>query len=148
MRKLFILFLLTGSAMITKAQDVAKWAYSAKKLADGSYELHMTATVDQPWRIYSQHTPAGGPVPTKITFDKNPLVLPVGKISEVGRMEKKFEDAFGVNILFYHDQVDFVQVIKLKAAVKTAVTGSIKFMCCNDTQCLSPETIKFKIDLE
>lgn len=134
--------------MVVKAQDIAKWTYSAKKLAGGSYELHMTASIDQPWRIYSQHTPAGGPVATKVIFDKNPLVFPVGKTREAGKMERKFEDAFGVNVFFYHNQMDLIQVVKLKVAVKTSVTGSVTFMCCTDKQCLPPETIKFKIDLE
>jgi len=136
------------SVSFVRAQDIARWNYSSKKLENGTYELHLVAFIEQPWRIYSQHTPAGGPVATKIIFDKNPLIAPLGKIKEDGKMERKYEDAFGVNVFYYHNQVDFVQVIKLKAIAKTSATGSIKFMCCNDSQCLTPETIRFKIDIE
>ena len=42
------------------AQDPVKWNFTAKKIADKTYELHMTASVESPWSIYSQQTPDGG----------------------------------------------------------------------------------------
>jgi hypothetical protein len=35
--------------------------------------------VNAPWHTYSQFTPAGGPLPTKFNFTKNPYILSTEK---------------------------------------------------------------------
>jgi hypothetical protein len=148
MKKMVLLILLTGSILSGRAQDVVKWTFSAKKIAHKTYEVHLLASIEAPWKIYSQYTPSGGPLPTNIRFDKNPMLILAGKVEEVGQQEKKFEHVFNVNVLFYHEQVDFVQVVKLKRSVSTSVSGRIEFMSCNETQCLPAATTNFKIDLQ
>ena len=130
------------------AQSPVSWNYSAKKLTDKSYEIHITATVSSPWHIYSQYTPEGGPLPTMITFNKNPLVSFEGKAKETGNLVKKYEEVFEVDVKYFDGKVDFVQVVKLKSNVKTNVNGTVEFMVCNDTQCLPPSTIPFSISLQ
>ncbi len=148
MRKL-LLFILASLllAVSSKAQDPVKWTFSAKKISDKNYEIHVTATIARPWNIYSQTTPEGGPLPTAIAFNKNPLVSFDGKIKENGTLKKKFEEVFDVDVLYYKDSVDFIQVVKVKNAAKTALTGTVEFMACNDEQCLPPKSIPFTISL-
>ena len=105
------------------------------------------AKLEEEWHIYSQTTPEGGPVPTAISFSKNPLVTMEGAIREVGKLEEHFEPLFGVKVKQYSDKVEFVQTIKLKAAVKTAVNGHIQFMVCNDVECMPPSKNTFSISL-
>lgn len=124
------------------------WNYSAKKIADKTYEVHITATVNEPWHIYSQTTPDGGPVATEIIFNKNPLIINTGKPKELGKMKEKHEDVFGVDVRYYEGKVDFVQVIKLKSNVKTNLSGRVEFMLCNDRECMPPKTVQFSIRLE
>src|SRR5689334_8251230 len=87
------------------------WSYSAKKTADKKYEVHIVATVSDPWHIYSQFTPDGGPFATEISFNKNPLLVISGKPNEVGKMQEKYEDVFGINVKYYEEKVDFVQAV-------------------------------------
>jgi thiol:disulfide interchange protein DsbD len=123
------------------------WTFSAKRIADKTYEVHITATIQTGWHTYSPTTPDGGPVPTTITFVKNPLISVDGKLKEVGKLEKKNEPLFGVEVTQYSNKVDFIQVVKVKAAVSTLVKGTIEYMVCNDTQCLPPATKAFAIAL-
>jgi len=129
-------------------QKPVTWTFNAKKLSATSYELHLTATLKEGWHIYSQSTPEGGPVATNITFDKNPLVIIKGKPTETGKMETKHEPLFGVDVKQFANKVDFVQVIQLKAAVKTNVSGIIESMACNDSQCLPPAKQSFSISTQ
>lgn len=133
--------------LVSRAQDPASWKYSAKKIADKTYEVHLTASVQSSWHIYSQFTPEGGPVPTTIEFTKNPLVSLMGNVKEVGALHKKHEEVFGVDVKYFDDGVDFVQVVKLKNNIKTNVNGRIEYMSCDDQQCLPPKTVKFDIVL-
>ncbi len=149
MRKLFFLLCLSipffGFAQIS---DPVKWSFTANKLSAGVYEVHLTATIAAGWHIYSQTTPEGGPLPSTITFSKNPLISLDGKVEETGKLEQKHEKIFGVNVKQYSGKVDFVQVVKVKGKAKTTVTGEIEFMSCDDHQCLPPKVVTFSVSLK
>ena len=125
-----------------------KWSFSSKKLDASTYEVHITATIDKGWHTYSQSTPEGGPIPTSINFTKNPLISMEGKSKEVGKMEQHHEPLFNVDVKQFSDKVDFVQVVKVKGAANTSVSGTIESMACNDKQCLPPSTEKFSVSLK
>ena len=108
---LFLIFV--GLAANINAQLPVSWTFSAKKADAKTYEVLLTATLNGDWHIYSQSTPDGGPVPTAISFTKNPLIGFDGKTTEVGKMEQHFEPLFGVNVKQYSSKVTFVQKIKL-----------------------------------
>jgi len=129
------------------AQNPVKWSFDAKKKGVNLYELHLTAEINDPWHIYSQFTPKGGPLPTSISFVKNPLIIMVGTAKEEGKIQKKHEDVFDLDVKYYNNQVTFVQLVKLKKNVKTNISGEISFMVCTDRQCLPPAEVPFSIKL-
>jgi thiol:disulfide interchange protein DsbD len=67
----------------------------------------------------------------------------------VGKLEKHKEPLFGnIDVKQFSNKVDFVQVVKLKAPVKTSVNVAVEFMVCNDKQCLPPSVKKFSVALK
>jgi len=133
-----------------QAQSTSKvsWRYSAKKLDGDQYEIRLSATIQSGWHLYSQNqTKDAIALPTSIQFNKNPLVTILGKVKEVGKLYDEVEKATKTRSRFYKENVEFVQVISLKGNTKTAVSGEIEFMVCDDKQCLPPETVKFSIKL-
>src|SRR5580765_834057 len=108
----FLLVFITGFLGLS-AQTPVSWNYSVKKVKDKTYEIHMTATLQNGWHTYSQTTPEGGPVPTSISFSKNPLVNFEGSVREDGKLHQKYEDVFGINVKYFSDKVDFVQIVTL-----------------------------------
>ena len=150
MKKIVIagFLLLFSNFLFAQIQNPVEWSITSKKISDKTYEVHLTANIDNSWHIYSQTTPEGGPVPTSITFTKNPLIHLEGKTKEVGKMEKHVEPLFGnIDVKQYSNKVDFVQLVTLKAPVKTSVNVAVEFMVCNDKQCLPPTTKKFSVSL-
>ena len=145
---IMIMLLIAGFFASAQIQNPVKWNYKLKKINAGTYEVHITATIDKGWHLYSQTTPDGGPVPTTISFSKNPLITLVGAAKEVGKLEQRHEELFGVDVKQFSNSVNFVQTIKVKAAVKTAVTGTVEFMVCNDRECLPPTTNKFSLSIQ
>jgi hypothetical protein len=150
MKKAFFLFILLSAAKygFSQVQNPVKWTFASKKIDGSTFEISLTAAVDASWHIYSQTTPEGGPFPTAIAFTKNPLIQLEGPVKEVGTLEQKHEPLFGVDVKQYSKKVVFVQTVKLKAKIKTALTGTIEFMTCNDRVCLPPATHKFSITLQ
>jgi thiol:disulfide interchange protein DsbD len=146
MKSICILALLLLTRL-PQADEAVKWSFSAVRLDDSTYELHLTALLGDGWHTYSHETPPGGPVPTTISFINNPLLSLQGAIREEGKLNKHFEPLFGVNVLQYSGKVDFVQRLQLKHPVKTVVKGKIRFMVCNDHECLPPAVKEFDIVL-
>ena len=124
------------------------WSFTAKKVSDKVYELHCSASINGGWHIYSQFTPDGGPVPTEFKFTSNPIISLEGNVKEVGKMDQHHEPLFGVDVKQFSNMVDFVQVVKLKAGVKTSCSGTVRYMACDNTQCLPPKEMPFSIGLK
>lgn len=150
MRKLFG----TGILMLLFAYGQAQiqWQYSTKKIGDATYEVHLTAMLQDGWHIYAQKQPADAiATPTKIAFLKNPLMILQGNVKEVGAIQKFKDPTLGIEQFHYANKVDFIQVVRLKGAsskLKTNVTGSATFQVCTDEKCLPPATTNFSIALE
>ncbi|BAV08822.1 protein-disulfide reductase DsbD domain-containing protein [Filimonas lacunae] len=145
---LFSLLLVLTAGVKAQISDPVKWTFTAKKKAANTYEVVISAVFAKPWHVYSQTTPDGGPIPTKITFKKNPLVTVDGKVKEVGTMKVSHDENFGVDVKYYSEKVDFVQVVKVKGNVKTSVAGIVDYMTCDDSQCLPPTKKEFSIQLQ
>jgi hypothetical protein len=89
---LFALFL--GVQLIIYAQkpNPVNFTYSVVKNTNKGFDVHMSATLEAGWHIYSQDQPTEAIAqPTAIAFTKNPIIQIVGKAKEVGEKEK-YED--------------------------------------------------------
>jgi Disulphide bond corrector protein DsbC len=147
MKKTILSLILMGAVTAVSAQKIT-WSYSAKKLAANKYELRITANPPAGWHVYSQTTPDGGPLPTAITFNKNPLVTITGSPKEAGKIVTYYDKNFKVNVKYFESKAEFVQVVTVKGKVKTNITGQVESMICNDKQCLPPATENFTIPLQ
>lgn len=122
------------------------WNFSTKKIDSKTYEVHMTAVIQNGWHLYSQTQPDDAIAnPTSFTINNNPLVILNGKIKEVGKLEKFHDAKVNVSANQYSNAVDFVQTVKLKAKAKTNLSGSVEYQTCDDKKCLPPKTVNFSI---
>jgi hypothetical protein len=125
------------------------WSFSVNKTGDKYYEIHMKATIQQSWHLYSQTQPDDAiAIPTTFTILPNPLFKTEGKINEIGKMEKMKDETLGVAAHQYSTTVDFVQRIKLKSNVKTNFSGNVEYQTCDDKKCLPPKKINFSVAIK
>lgn len=150
MNKFYLFFSALLFSISLFAQDAAPvdWNFTANKIGEGKYEVKLVATMKSSWHIYSSTTPEGGPIPTTVTFTRNPLTILNGKIKELGKMENHFEKVFDLDTRYYNNKVEFVQAVNLKGKGKTNITGTVEYMACTDQQCLPPKEIPFSIALK
>jgi thiol:disulfide interchange protein DsbD len=134
-----ITFSQTGSA------KQVKWTATAKKISEKQFELKLTATIAGDFHLYAQDAGVEGPVPTKIVFTANPLLILEGKVTETGKKITKVEQAWDGKVNFYEKSITFTQKIKAKTKAKTNIIGKVEFMVCNDEVCLPPAEVPFKI---
>ena len=147
MRKLLFVLVLVLIVGAAGAQQKLNWSYSAKKIADNKYEVHLVATPPAGWHIYSQLTPEGGPVPTSFKFNNNALLDLKGKVTEKGKLITYYDKNFKVDVKYFEGKADFIQVVTTKGKVKTNLSGEVESMICNDRVCLPPTVEKFNVAL-
>jgi Disulphide bond corrector protein DsbC len=131
----------TASAQMKQA---VTWTFSAKKIADKTYEVHMTANISGKYHMYAQKNPEDV-VPVSFTFTKNPLLTLQGGVKEVGKLVSKYEAIWKAKVNYYEGKVDFVQVVKTKVAAPVSVKGTLNYMVCDDRQCLPPTDVNFDV---
>jgi thiol:disulfide interchange protein DsbD len=150
MKKLFALILISGLALTAGAQlNPVTWSFTTKKIADKTYEVHMKATIQDGWHLYSQNQPEDAiAIPTTFSFNSNPLITFDGKIKEVGKVEKFHDPRLDLSANQFSNTVTFVQVIKLKVSTKTNITGSVEYQTCDDKKCLPPKKVNFSATIQ
>lgn len=139
---LLVLFLFQGiSAQI---KDPVKFKYNINSLSNNEYEAVLTATIDKNWHIYSKDLPPDSGIPTEMKLNSKEGITLLGKVMEVGKKHDEFSEAFGAQIVYYSDLVQFKQKFKLKDPSKPAtVSAEIMYQTCNDRICLAPNTLEF-----
>src|SRR5258708_30129963 len=62
---LFFLLHVTANA---QDSSLVKWVASSKKISDGVYELHLKATIDKGWHLYTKDNQIDGVAGLKFSF--------------------------------------------------------------------------------
>jgi DsbC/DsbD-like thiol-disulfide interchange protein len=140
--------LLLISAQLVVAQQPITWQFQAVKTGELQYDVVLKATIQPGWHLYSQQQPDDAiAIPTSIQFNANPLLVREKGIREDGKLEKFKDKSLGVTSFQFSNQVSFIQSVKLKAKVKTAITGEVEYQVCDDEKCLPPKKQSFTIAL-
>ncbi len=63
MKKIFfaLFFVFSSHVLFAQLLNPVDWTVTSKKINDKVYEVHLIATINKGWHIYSQNTPEGGP---------------------------------------------------------------------------------------
>lgn len=148
MKKISLSALLVIGSLLAMSQSTkqVKWTFTTKKIADKTYEVHITANINGNWHLYSQNG-GDGPVSTTFNFTRNPLLIINGKVKEVGKLKKSYEEVFKSEVRYYERSVNFIQVVKVKGSAKTNLIGKVEFMVCNDKECLPPAEVDFSVNI-
>lgn len=123
-----------------------KWSYAAKAIGPNEAIIFLKATIDDGWHIYSANQKDGGPVKTSFVFRPSAAYVLEGGIMEPQPVTK-YEKSFEMDVSYFERQVIFQQKIRLNTK-QLIVNGTLKYMVCNDRQCLPPETVSFSIPVE
>lgn len=140
---LLVLFLFQG--ITAQIKDPVKFKYNINSLPNNEYEAVLTATIEKDWHIYSKDLPPDSGIPTEMKLSSKEGIDLIEKVLEVGKKHDEFSEAFGAQIVYYSDLVQFKQKFKLKNNAKAAnVTAEITYQTCNDRVCLAPNTLEFE----
>ncbi len=127
------------------AQDVVSYELippSAPVEAGTTATVVLRAAIEPGWHLYSMTVPAGGPIPTTITVVEDRIFAPGGTPREPTPIPW-FDQNFNMETNYFESSVDFEVPVRVKpdaAAGQHELTVKIRFMLCNDSSCLPPQT--------
>jgi thiol:disulfide interchange protein len=154
-RILSFAFVLLAAIAAANAQklDPIQWTLTsdvAKAPAGSSILLHLKATFQEGWHLYSLTTPPGGPIPTTANLAENPAVK-AAKLYQPPP-NRQFDKNFNLDTETFEKQVDLPVTATLAPDAKGSVelTANVRYQACNDRQCLPPrkKTAAFTIAVD
>lgn len=153
MKKILGLFLVLFSfGLLSHAQgdsSPVKWRFSVKMVSPTEGKITITSIIDKPWHIYGTQKVPNGPVPTSFDFTGSKGIKFINEIKPSQPAEAKLDPSFNQKLYMWSGKISFVRNFKLTGDVKDAVIkGSVKFMCCDDTNCMPPKTQSFNIKIK
>ena len=147
MKKYFIaVFFLTVTLVNAQIFDPVNFVNEVHPIGEDSYEILITANIENGWHLYSQNVEEGGPIPTTFSFDSAAGIALIGDVEEP-KGQVVDDPVFEMRIKFFEGRAVFKQRIKLTDLSIQTLNFSVEYMVCNDTQCLPPETKNYTVSL-
>ena len=143
--KYSFILLLSLFCFSLSAQSANPVTWEAKVVANdnGTFDLVVDAIVEKGWSFYSQHTGEDGPIPTYFEITSENVEL-IGDFKELTEPKKGMDDMFGVEVIKFSKNAQFVQSFKTDSTKK--IEGNVTFMTCDDKRCLPPVTVDFSAE--
>lgn len=126
-------------------RDAVTWSRSVEDKSPTEKVLVFTATVKDPWHLYGTELPKGGPTPTHLLVDKIEGAELVGGLTSTQKPIEKYDPNFEMTLRFFSGKVTFRQKIRITDPKKFTFVGAIRYMACNDEQCLPPANWEFTV---
>ena len=143
MKRIALLAVAVAASFPAQGQklDPISWTLTSavtKAPAGSAVPLHLKATFQEGWHLYSLTTPKGGPIPTTAALADVPAVA-TSKLYEPPPI-RQFDKNFNLDTELFEKEVDLPLVVALAKDAKGAVelTANVRYQACNDRQCLPP----------
>ena len=133
--------------------DPIQWTLTSeitKAPPGATVPLHLKATFQEGWHLYSLTTPAGGPIPTTAALADNPAVkgLKLYQPPPIRQLDKNFN----LDTETFEKEVDLPLTVELAPNAKGSVelAANVRYQACNDRLCLPPrkKTASFTVMID
>jgi thiol:disulfide interchange protein DsbD len=122
-----------------------KWTSKVEKLSETEFNLVMEGKIEDEWHVYSQFTPADGPIPAEFKFkDAKGNFELIGKTKE-SPYKKQYNDVFEVDEYYFEKKVTFTQKVKITNPKLTSIKASIDYQVCKEVCINQDYTFTFSL---
>ena len=127
------------------AQMVDPVHFTSKlKLGEGAEaEIIFHATIDDGWHVYSTELGDDGPIEATFNVEKMEGAELVGKLTPVGKVIKKMDKLFNMELKYFEKEATFVQKIRFTKP-QYDIDCYLEYGACSDASCLPPSEVALK----
>ena len=117
---------------------------SELKMGEGTEaEIIFHATIDNGWHVYSTELGDDGPIEATFNVEKIEGVELVGKLTPVGKIIKKMDKLFNMELKYFEKEATFVQKIRFTKP-QYDIDCYLEYGACSDASCLPPSEVVLK----
>ena len=145
MKRLMMAWVLSCIALAVQAQLVNPVHFTAELKTGESAEAEIVfhATIDNGWHVYSTDLGDDGPIEASFHVEKMEGAEPVGKLMPKGRVIKKMDKLFDMELKFFEGEATFVQKIRFTKP-DYEIDCYLEYGACSDASCLPPSEVALK----
>jgi thiol:disulfide interchange protein len=141
------------AAVYGQKLDPIQWTLTSeitKAPPGATVPLHLKATFQEGWHLYSLTTPAGGPIPTTAALAENPAVKG-SKLYQPPPI-RQLDKNFNLDTETFEKEVDLPLTAELAPDANGAIelNANVRYQACNDRLCLPPrkKTASFTVMID
>lgn len=145
-RALIALLILLGGGTSAVGQiinDAIRWSHQLENQGADMYTLVFTAKLKPNWHLYGTQIPPNGPQPTALLMDELAGAELIGELTPMRKAIEKYDEIFEMNISYYEGEIRFRQTFRVNDPKAFRMAGAVRYMVCDDTNCLPPSTYEF-----
>ena len=135
--------LLTALAVNAQIVDPVHFTSELKTGEGAEAEIVFHATIDSGWHVYSTELGDDGPIEATFNVVKMVGAEPVGKLMPQGRVIKKMDKLFDMELKFFEGEATFVQKIRFTKP-DYEIDCYLEYGACSDASCLPPSEVALK----
>ena len=126
MKKVFIILVSLMVVLGIHAQMVDPVHFTSKlKMGEGAEaEIIFHATIDNGWHVYSTELGDDGPIEATFNVEKMEGAELVGKLTPVGKVIKKMDKLFNMELKYFEKEATFVQKIQRRPSYRRSASRS------------------------
>ena len=122
------LFGLASTTAQNHTQDYIEWRFAVKKTRTNTFNVHITALIDAPWRIYTELLDIHESSLFNITFSPNDNIFLTGDLHISGVQIEHYDDVIKERVRYYKVAVNFVQKVSLIVDEPQTLKGTIGYV--------------------
>ena len=128
------------------AQDPVQWSakVAAKTIRGGAtFDVALTAKIDDEWHIYSVTQAAGGPVPTSVTIG-----APFARAGAIRGPDptSAYDPNFELRTETYDGTITLIVPVRAPQAAKApTLHAGVTYQACTERLCLPPRTVTLSV---
>ena len=129
MKPLYLFLLITQCLL---AQNTVQWSAQARQSDTYTYDVVLSATIAENWKLYSTDLPEGGPLPTLLKWEN---ATAVGELQ--GTTPKSgFDPIFEMELSYFTNKATLVQAVQTE---QKEIRLTIEYQACDDAVCIFRE---------
>jgi thiol:disulfide interchange protein DsbD len=145
-RLLLLTLILSGLSAFSQIYDPVDWSFSYEKVGEDTYEIILTAVIEEHSHLYSMNLPEDNiSIPTSFTLEESADFELLKAVYEVDTPQVVYND-LGYDDVYFSDKAEFRASVKSSLQSFT-VKGYVTYMACDDERCSPPQDVEFTIEI-
>ena len=119
-------------ASLSLAQNPVTWTTQAKQIDSLTYDVVITATIEEKWHLYATEMPKDGPLPTEFTFQDS---TPIGPLTH-SELITGYDPIFEMELSYFDIKATFYQTLVVANESVQDIKVNLIYQACNDKLCI------------